>query len=72
MADITRHVDKAYEQMSFDELADAPVDALEGLSKGDAEALQQAFRIRTIRQLAESKFVLRAQAIVNLAQAEKK
>ena len=72
MADITRHVDKAYEQKSFDELADAPVDALEGLSKGDAEALQQAFRIRTIRQLAESKFVLRAQAIVNLAQAEKK
>ena len=72
MADITRHVDKAYEQMTFDELADAPVDALEGLSKGDAEALQQAFRIRTIRQLAESKFVLRAQAIVNLAQAEKK
>ncbi len=72
MADITRHVDKAYEQQSFAELADAPVDALEGLSQGDAEALQQAFRIRTIRQLAESKFVLRAQAIVNLAQAEKK
>jgi len=36
------------------------VDALEGLSKGDAEALQKAFNIKTIRQLAESRFVLRA------------
>lgn len=71
MADIGKHVDKAYEGKTFDELADAPVDALEGLSKGDAEALRQAFNIRTIRQLAESKFVLRAQAIVNLAQAQK-
>lgn len=72
MADITKHVDKAYESKSFDELADAPVDALQGLSQGDAEALQRAFNIKTIRQLAESKFVLRAQAIVSLAQAEKK
>ncbi len=72
MADIGKHVDKAYESNSFDTLADAPVDALEGLSKADAEALQKAFNIKTIRQLAESKFVLRAQAITNLAQAEKK
>ena len=48
------------------------MDALEGLSKGDAEALQKAFNIKTIRQLAESKFVLRAQAIANLAQAQRK
>ena len=72
MADIGKHVDKAYEGNSFDTLADAPVDALEGLSKGDAEALQKAFNIKTIRQLAENKFVLRAQAITNLAQVEKK
>ncbi len=72
MADLTKHVDKAYENKDFTELADAPVDALEGVSKGDAEALQKAFNIKTIRQLAESKFVLRAQAITNLAQAQKK
>lgn len=71
MADITKHVDKAYEGKSFDELADAPVHALQGFSQGDAEALRKAFNIKTIRQLAESKFVLRAQAIVSLAQAEK-
>ena len=72
MADIRKHVVKKYEQLDFDELADAPVEALEGLSAGDAEALQKAFNIKTIRQLAESKFVLRAQAITALAQAQKK
>ena len=72
MADLGRHLDRAYENKDFDELADSPVDALEGLSKSDAAALEQAFKIRTIRQLAESKFVLRAQAITNLAQAAKK
>lgn len=67
MADMSKHLDKAYEMKSFEELADAPVDALEGVSKGDAELLLKAFNIRTIRDLAESKFVLRAQAIVNLS-----
>ena len=71
MADIGKHVDKAYEGKDFDELANAPVEALEGLSAGDAEALKKAFNIKTIRQLAENKFVLRAQAITNLAQASK-
>ena len=72
MADIGKHVDKAYEGKDFTDLAEAPVEALEGLSQGDAEALKKAFNIKTIRQLAESKFVLRAQAITNLAEAQKK
>ena len=67
MADISKHLDKAYEMKSFEELAEAPIEALEGLSKQDAELLGKALNIRTIRDLAESKFVLRAQAIVNLA-----
>jgi hypothetical protein len=71
MADISQHLDKAFESKSFDELAEAPVDALQGLSKGDAELLDKAFKIRTIRDLAESKFVLRAQAIVALSNAGK-
>jgi predicted transcriptional regulator len=58
------YIAQAYKGRDFAALADAPVDALEGLSKGDAEALQKAFNIKTIRQLAESKFVLRAQAVV--------
>jgi hypothetical protein len=67
MADVSRYLDKAYERKEFSELAEAPVDALEGVSAGDAEHLQAAFNIRTIRDLADSKYVLRAQAIVNLS-----
>ena len=67
MADVSRYLDKAYEGKEFSELADAPVDALEGVSQGDAEHLHSAFNIKTIRDLAESKYVLRAQAIVHLS-----
>ena len=69
MADMGKHVDKAYESKEFTELADSPVEALEGLSAADAEALRKAFNVKTIRDLAQNKFVLRAQAIVNLAAA---
>jgi len=72
MADISKHLDKAFESKDFEELAEAPVDALEGLSKPDAEALHKALSIRTVRDLAENKYVLRAQAIVNLARPGKK
>ena len=67
MADMSKILDKAYETMEFDELADAPVDALEGVSKADAEALKKALNIVTIRDLADNRFVRRAQAIVYLA-----
>lgn len=71
MADISKHVDKAYEQMSFEQLANAPVDALQGVSKGDAELLEKAFKIRTIRDLAENKFFKWAEAIVHLSHTTK-
>ena len=67
MADLAAFLDKAFEDKSFDELADAPVDALAGISKSDADALKQALGIKTIRQLAEHKVILVAQAIVGLA-----
>lgn len=69
MADITHLVDKAYESKDFSELADAPVDALEGVSAGDAELLQKAFGIKTVRDLATNKYFLRAQGIVALEKA---
>ncbi len=71
MADITKYVDKAHEQKEFAELAELPIDALQGVSKADAEAIQQAFNVRTIRQLAEHKFVRAAQAIALLAGPKK-
>ena len=72
MADISQYVDKVYEMKEFNELAESPVDALEGLSKADADALNKALNIKTIRDLAENKFVLRAQAIANFARTARK
>lgn len=66
MADIAKFLDKAYEQMEFKDLVNAPVSALEGVSDADGEALQKAFGIKTIGDLATNKFVLWAQAINTL------
>ena len=71
MADITKFVDKAHENKDFAELAELPIDALQGVSAGDAEKIQQAFNIRTVRQLAEHRFVRAAQAITMLAGPKK-
>ena len=67
---INKAVDKAYESKSLKEIADAPVEALEGVSAGDAELLKKAFNVKTIRDLANLKYVKWAQAIINLADTE--
>jgi hypothetical protein len=72
MADITKFFDKDYEQKDFSELADAPVEAIAGLSQADATALAQALNIKTIRDLAENKYVRIAQAVVSLSATSKK
>jgi hypothetical protein len=64
LADI---VDADYADVAPAVLADAPVDVLQGLSTADAEALATAFGIRTVRDLAQLKFVRWAQSIVALA-----
>jgi pantoate kinase len=53
----------------FAALADAPVTAL-GLSSSAADALKQALGVKSVRELADNKYVRRAQAIVNLAHAK--
>ena len=54
----------------FAGLADAAVTAL-GLSGSAADALEQALDVKTVRDLADSKYVRRAQAIVNLANEQR-
>ncbi len=71
MADITKFFDKDYEQKDFSELADAPVEAIAGLSQADAAALTQALKIKTIRDLAENKYVRIAQAVAALSATSK-
>ena len=54
----------------FAALADAPLTAL-GLSTSDADALEQALDVKSVRDLADNRYVRRAQAIVHLANEKK-
>jgi hypothetical protein len=65
-----RSSDEESEGTDFEELGDAPVAAL-GLSSNDAEALRQALGVRTVRDLAENRYIRRAQAIVHLVHGSK-
>ncbi|OWT61983.1 hypothetical protein [Candidimonas nitroreducens] len=67
---INKAVMKAYESKPLKEIADAPVSALQGVSEGDAEHLKAAFNVKTVRDLANLKFVHWAQAITTLADTE--
>ncbi|XDD41696.1 hypothetical protein AB3N58_10275 [Leptospira sp. WS60.C2] len=67
---INKAVDKAYETKSLKEIADSPVSAIQGLSEGDADLLLKAFNVKTIRDLANLKYVKWAQAIVTLSDTE--
>jgi hypothetical protein len=64
--DINSPPDDQSDVDKFAALADAPVTAL-GLSSSDADALEQAFGVKSVRDLADNKYVRRAQAIVHLA-----
>lgn len=52
---------------SLKELIDAPVEALAGVSKGDAELLVKSFGIKTIGDLATNKYFVAAQQIADIA-----
>lgn len=47
--------DKAYEDKPIDELANAPVAALQGVSDSDAEHLAAAFNIKTVKDLGTNR-----------------
>lgn len=70
-ADLDKVLDKAYEGNTLAELVDAPVDALAGVSAGDAELLQQAFNIKTVGDLGRNKYFRVAAALVDLADRAK-
>ncbi len=67
MANVAKYLDKAYENMEFSELVNAPVEALAGVSAADGEALAKTLNIKTIGDLATNKYVLWAQAIATLS-----
>ena len=65
-----RWIIKKYKGLSPAELLQAPVDALYGVSAGDAELLQEAFGIKTIGDLADNKFFAWAAEIAGQAKEE--
>ena len=70
-ANLSKVLDKAYEEKSLTELVDAPVSALAGVSEGDAKLLQEAFNIKTVGDLGRNKFFRTASAMVTLADTAK-
>ncbi|GGW37004.1 uracil-DNA glycosylase family protein [Arenibacter certesii] len=56
-------IDKAYLNNSLEELGKMPIDTLKGVSKKDADLLQQAFGIKTINDFGSNPYFLAAQAI---------
>jgi hypothetical protein len=67
---MNKALDKKYEAMTLQQLVEAPVAALAGVSDNDAKALEQAFGVRTIRDLGTNKFFRTAMAIVIAAESE--
>ncbi|GGX94068.1 hypothetical protein GJV26_01640 [Massilia dura] len=63
-------VGKDYLGKCFRDLADAPISALNGIGEEGAQALQQAFGVTTVRELANLNFIKWASAIATLAAEE--
>jgi len=67
MQGVEGKLDKAWHGKSAQELADAPVSALKGVSEADADYLNKAFGIKTVRDMGTNKFFKAAQSIAALA-----
>ncbi|MFJ5542367.1 hypothetical protein [Micromonospora chalcea] len=69
-ADLTKLVDKAYQDKPLTEIVDAPVSALAGVSDGDAKLLKDAFNITTVGDLGRNPYFRTANALVALTGAK--
>ncbi len=67
--DLAKALDKAYEDKSLKEILDASPAALAGVTDNDAKLLEQAFGIKTVRQLGENKFFAIAAALAAVEKA---
>jgi hypothetical protein len=66
-ADLSKLVDKAYQDKSLEEIVNAPVAALYGVSENDAKLLKEAFQIVTVGDLGRNPYFRTASALVALA-----
>lgn len=68
-ANLDALLDKDWENKSLAEVLAAPVDALQGVSAGDADLLKQAFNIKTVGDLGKNKYFRAAQLLTQLSEA---
>lgn len=68
-ANLDALLDKAWENKTLAEVLKAPVDALAGVSEGDAKLLKEAFNIKTVQDLGKNKFFRGALLLTQLAEA---
>lgn len=66
--DLKSAVDKAWESKELQDIANASIDALQGISPAGAEKLREILNIKTVKDLAENVHVKNAQTIVNNAE----
>ncbi len=64
---LDRRILKEYRDRPLEEVPGLPVHALKGLSEGDEKLLNESFYVKTVRDLAELKYVVWAQELVVLA-----
>jgi hypothetical protein len=62
-ADLAVLLDKRYEKADLLELINAPVSAIAGVSDGDAELWQSAFRIKTVGDRGHNRYFRAARAL---------
>ena len=67
MLGLEAKLSKAWEGKSAQDLADAPVTAIQGVSESDAKHLLEAFGIKTVRDFGTNKYFRWAQGISALA-----
>ena len=60
---VVKFYDKEYEDKSIEELVNAPVSVISGVSESDAADLKKAFGIDTVEDFATNKYVVLAQGI---------
>ncbi|MEW1632234.1 hypothetical protein AB0387_33540 [Streptomyces sp. NPDC089173] len=68
--DLDKVLDKAWADKSVPAVMAAPVSALKGVSDRQGELLREAFGIETVADLADLKYVGRAQALAALNAAK--
>jgi hypothetical protein len=69
-ANLSKALDKTYEDKSVKEILDAPPSALAGLTPAHDAALKESFGIATVRELGSNKYFALAGVLVALENKE--